>query len=186
MEKAKCLITDASGIAIEYVLMFKRPVLYLDDIDKVHNNKFMDFKDITTIDETIKKTAFLLQRSVRAKGNISDFVGHQGGDDFVVITRPKQAEEVAKFICSFFDSEILSALYRKEDLERGYILEVDRRRSVEEGSEVKAKFPLMAISLAGISTQKRDFADYFECMSAAAGVKKEAKQTAGSSYIIQE
>ena len=56
MEKAKCLITDASGIAIEYVLMFKRPVLYLDDIDKVHNNKFMDFKDITTIDETIKKT----------------------------------------------------------------------------------------------------------------------------------
>ena len=56
MEKAKCLITDASGIAIEYVLMFKRPVLYLDDIDKVHNNKFMDFKDITTIDQTIKKT----------------------------------------------------------------------------------------------------------------------------------
>mgnify|MGYP006093560203 CR=1 FL=1 len=54
MENAKYLITDASGIAIEYVLMFQRPVLYLDDVDKVHNNKFFEYEDQTTMDQKIK------------------------------------------------------------------------------------------------------------------------------------
>ena len=31
MERAKCLITDNSGIAIEYTLLFKKPVLYFDN-----------------------------------------------------------------------------------------------------------------------------------------------------------
>ena len=50
MEKAKCLITDASGISIEYLLLLKRPVLYLSDKDKIHNKDFLDFKDLKSID----------------------------------------------------------------------------------------------------------------------------------------
>ena len=45
MERSKCLITDASGISIEYLLLFKRPVLYLNSKDKIHNERFDDFKD---------------------------------------------------------------------------------------------------------------------------------------------
>ena len=40
MEKATCLITDSSGIAIEYMLVMKRPVLYFDEYDKIHNTEF--------------------------------------------------------------------------------------------------------------------------------------------------
>ena len=56
MEKAKFLITDASGIAIEYVLIFNRPVLYFDEVDKIHNNNFQAYKDLISIDQRIKDT----------------------------------------------------------------------------------------------------------------------------------
>ena len=54
MEKAQCLITDASGISIEYLLLFKRPVLYLNDKDKIHNSNYLDFKDFESIDVITK------------------------------------------------------------------------------------------------------------------------------------
>ena len=55
MEKAKCLITDSSGIAIEYIAILKRPVLYLDEFDKIHNNEFDDYSNLKTIDYKIKE-----------------------------------------------------------------------------------------------------------------------------------
>ncbi len=55
MENAKCLITDNSGIAIEFVLLFKKPVLYFEDIDKIHNIKFNDYKDLITMDQKVKE-----------------------------------------------------------------------------------------------------------------------------------
>ena len=54
MEKANCLITDSSGIAIEYMIIFKRPVLYLDEFDKIHNPEFSDYSSLKTIDNKIK------------------------------------------------------------------------------------------------------------------------------------
>ena len=56
MEKAKCLITDNSGIAIEFVLLFKRPTLYFEDIDKIHNTEFDNYKNLITIDQKVKDT----------------------------------------------------------------------------------------------------------------------------------
>jgi hypothetical protein len=54
MEKAKCLITDNSGIAIEYILLFKKPVLYFDDVDKIHNKEFDKYKNLQTMDNIVK------------------------------------------------------------------------------------------------------------------------------------
>lgn len=53
-EKAKCLITDTSGISIEFLLLMKRPVLYFDDFDKIHNNQFKNFQNLKTIDDIVK------------------------------------------------------------------------------------------------------------------------------------
>ena len=55
MEKAKCLITDNSGIAIEFIIILKRPVLYLDEFDKIHNTEFNNYSALKTIDYKIKK-----------------------------------------------------------------------------------------------------------------------------------
>ena len=55
MEKARCLITDSSGIALEYLILFKRPVLYLDEHDKIHNSEFKEFASFKTIDHTFRE-----------------------------------------------------------------------------------------------------------------------------------
>jgi len=54
MENAKCLITDNSGISIEYLLLFKKPVIFYDEFDKIHNDKFEKYKNIHTIEDKIK------------------------------------------------------------------------------------------------------------------------------------
>ena len=54
MQKAKCLITDNSGISIEYMMMFKKPVIYYDDFDKIHNEKFEMFKNLQPMEDFIK------------------------------------------------------------------------------------------------------------------------------------
>ncbi len=55
MEKARCLITDSSGIAIEYMIVMKRPVLYLDEYDKIHNSEFREHLGKKVLDHDIKK-----------------------------------------------------------------------------------------------------------------------------------
>ncbi len=64
MQRAKCLITDNSGIAIEYLIAFKKPVLYLDELDKVHNSELKDYVGFKTIDQTIKENfGYLFKKS---------------------------------------------------------------------------------------------------------------------------
>ena len=54
MQNAKCLITDNSGISIEYMMLFKKPVIFYSDFDKVHNESFEKFKGFIPIEDTIK------------------------------------------------------------------------------------------------------------------------------------
>ena len=54
MQNAKCLITDSSGIAIEFILLFKRPVLYFEGNDKIHNVEFNKYNDLVTMDQKVK------------------------------------------------------------------------------------------------------------------------------------
>jgi len=54
MQNAKCLITDNSGIAMEYTLILKRPVLYLDDKEKLHNSELIDYVNLINLEDNIK------------------------------------------------------------------------------------------------------------------------------------
>ena len=54
MQNAKCLITDNSGISIEYMMLFKKPVIFYSDFDKVHNENFEKFKSLIPIEDIIK------------------------------------------------------------------------------------------------------------------------------------
>lgn len=152
-------------------------------------NRFKVFNDrygLARGDEAIQKTANLLKQAVEEFGTESDFVGHQGGDDFVLILSPKHAKEIAEYVIRYFDAEIVKTLYRREDYDRGYTLDLDRRWIAETGEERMVKFPLLSISLAGIANAKRDFADYFDCMNAAVAAKKEIKKKVESAYMILE
>jgi len=55
MEKAKCLITDNSGIAIEFTLILKKPTLYYESKNKIHNSEFKKYKSLENFEDNVKK-----------------------------------------------------------------------------------------------------------------------------------
>ena len=54
LQNAKFLITDNSGISIEFLIMFKRPIIFYLNFEKIHNNKYDSFKNLKPIDDIIK------------------------------------------------------------------------------------------------------------------------------------
>lgn len=91
MEKAQCLITDSSGIAIEYMIIMKRPVLYFDEFDKIHNSEFKDYSNLETIDQKIKRNfGYSFKKSEFS--NIDDII------DRSKKKLHKQSSELEKFI----------------------------------------------------------------------------------------
>src|SRR5438132_40186 len=71
-------------------------------------------------DRAIVLTARVVLHAVQDIGSSQCFVGHIGGDDFVVVCSPDTAEAVATRIVERFDSSA-PALYDPDDREQGYI-----------------------------------------------------------------
>lgn len=126
-------------------------------------------------DRAIKLTADILIDSTNAYGNNGDFIGHIGGDDFVVITTPDKAIEVSKGIIKDFDIKI-KELYCKEDVDRGYIVTSNRQGQI-------MKFPLVSISLSIVTNEERELISHVQVAEIAAELKKKAKSLAGSVYV---
>ncbi|NLA87101.1 MAG: response regulator [Clostridiales bacterium] len=125
-------------------------------------------------DVAIKLTADILYDTA-AVGNSDSFMGHIGGDDFMVVVEPACAERICQETIEQFDQRI-SALYSKEDLEQGHIVTYNRQ-----GAETF--FPIMTISLAVVTNEKRSFTTHLEVSDIAAELKKKAKSMNGSVYI---
>jgi GGDEF domain-containing protein len=104
------------------------------------------------------------------------FVGHEGGDDFVVICDEVSWELYVQELIADFD-EGAGAFYNDEDRARGFIVASDR-----EGR--KRRFPIVAISVAVVTTSGRAFSHHAEIIEAVAEVKKAAKKSEGSSYVL--
>ena len=91
-------------------------------------------------DSVIRHTAYIISNTVKKYGNKNDFVGHIGGDDFVVVTTPKRERLIASESILDFN-RLTSFHYNANDRERGCIVAKDRKGKVVE-------MPLMSISVA--------------------------------------
>lgn len=150
-------------------------VIYCDlDNFKAFNDKY----GIAKGDDAIKLTADIFRDAAKKAGNSDDFVGHEGGDDFILLTTPDKAQAVADYITSIFDKQVRS-LYSQEDLNQGHIVAHARDGSIKE-------FPIMTISLAGVTNEQREIASYGEVTNIAAEVKKKAKAIEGSVFVMDK
>lgn len=118
----------------------------------------------------------LLADILRKSAVKSEFVGHIGGDDFIVICDYLEAEEYCEKVIGHFSERVLS-LYHKEDMDRGYIVSKNRRGITEE-------FPIAGLSVAGISNRIRNYKDMEAFSADIAELKKKCKRQAGSYYEI--
>jgi diguanylate cyclase (GGDEF)-like protein len=150
-------------------------VVYCDlDNFKAYN----DQKGFVRGDRLIQATARIIQDAVLAHDGSQGFVGHVGGDDFVVVVAPETAEPVAKSVCEGFDTA-RAEFYEPEDLERGFVRIEDRKGVLQD-------IPLVAISVGIASSARRAFAHYGEAVSVATEMKQFAKREPGSSYAIDQ
>lgn len=141
-------------------------------------DNFKAFNDVYGFkqgDRAIKLTSRILSGTLEWWEEEEDFLGHIGGDDFVVVLDPQRVGEFCQIVIDRFDLEI-KYLYNKEDLERGYILTTNRRGEWE-------KYPLVSISLACIDSNKRSVKSYSELAELAAELKKKAKSIKGSTVV---
>lgn len=146
----------------------ERMVLYFD-ID--HFKAYNDVYGFTNGDRVIR---FLTSILKDAGGGNRYFIGHIGGDDFIMITEPEKASALCDAVIRAFDEGILK-YYSAEDVQAGHI-KTKNRDGIEE------LFPLMTLSVAGVNT--RDYDDIYTLGEEAGRLKKICKQTAGSSKML--
>jgi GGDEF domain-containing protein len=169
------------GIAIENVLKkrieSKHPVAFcVVDLDNF--KAFNDRYGYAHGSEVIKETAKIIEASVKAKGTPDDFIGHVGGDDFVFITTPDLMRDVSNEIITLFDRRIPD-FYSAEDREKGYIAGKTRQG-------VDMKFPIMTISIAIVTNDRRTYNDPLEVSEVAAELKDYAKTIPKSIFVIDK
>ncbi len=148
-------------------------VLYLD------LNNFKAYNDIYGFesgDRILKATANLLVKLTIQNENSRDFIGHIGGDDFIIVTEFARAEELAGRIVKAFD-EIAPSFYGKEDRARGYIISTDRQSNIK-------KFPFLSIAIGIVHNMLRPLVSFAQVSNIGTELKKAAKNQENSSYIL--
>lgn len=145
---------------------------YIDlDKFKIFNDKY----GFAWGDRIIQETARIIIKAVEEKGSPEDFIGHIGGDDFVMITSPKAVEQTCKQIIKEFD-RFTKTLYNPQDQKRGYVAGKDRQ-----GKTIKAG--LMTISIGVVTNRQRKFTHVAEVAEIGAELKQYAKTKKGSNYV---
>ena len=146
---------------------------YLDlDNFKSYNDRYGYIR----ASELIKEAGQVIYDAVKRLNDPDAFVGHIGGDDFVVIINSMFAKTACQTIIHDFDA-MIPAYYSEEDRAAGAIDGVDRYG-------VPRRFPLITISIAVMNCQPGNYKTAAEIATAAAAVKDRVKESPGSNYII--
>ena len=128
-------------------------------------------------DDLIRQTARLIIETIHEKGKEDDFIGHIGGDDFVVVSHPGRAKVIAEEVIKRFDEKI-PLLYEEADRKKGFIISKDRLGREKE-------FGIVSISIGIVTNKYREFKHIGEVSSIGAELKKFAK-TFGKSIFVEE
>jgi len=147
-------------------------VCYID-LDKFKN--YNDKYGFEHGDEVIRETARILIRATREVGLPHDFIGHVGGDDFVIVTTPESVDNICKKIIADFEAASPS-FYNERDKKAGYIVALDRK-----GGEQKV--PLLSISIGVVTNEFRKIEHVAQIGELGAELKALAKSLERSNYI---
>lgn len=148
--------------------------MYLDiDRFKAYNDNY----GYSRGDEAICYLARILRDCSSRCGSSHDFIGHVGGDDFVLITDSSRSESLAWEIIEAFDSGVES-LHDQEDYKRGF-LEVETRAGAVE------KIPLITLTVALVVDARGRFQHPAQLSDLAAELKRYGKSLVGS-VVVKE
>ncbi len=167
------------NIAIERALNLRMAggehfaVCYADlDNFKAYNDRYGYIQG----SELIRATGEIIYDETLRCGGDGQFIGHVGGDDFVMVLAADRFEEVCRAVLDRFDREIV-AHYSPEDLAHGYLEGVDRYG-------IHRSFPIMTLSIAVLVCQQGEYNSAVDIARTAAEIKDHVKGQPGSNYFI--
>ena len=191
MERLKVLeslLLDASpltrlpgNIAIEMEIqkrLSEKKPFSLCHVDLDNFKPFADKYGYAWGSEVIKEVAQILTENVHTSELSGDFVGHVGGDDFIVITGAESAEEICKKIVEEFDQRSMR-FYSEKDRQKGFITGKDRQGQQQ-------TFPLVTMTIAVVTDDGSKFRGPLDMAKKAAELKEYAKTLPGSNYVKLE
>ncbi len=160
-------LTDArsglpSGRLIEDQLrrIIRRDNWELMDIRINHFEPFKEVYGFVAGDDVLRFTAMLMGEVVDALGTPNDFIGHPGGENFIIISSDQNGPTIRQRLKARFAEEVLTH-YNFMDREQGYILATSREGQAE-------KVPIMSIAIGHVSPSTQQFADIREITELAA------------------
>jgi DNA-binding response OmpR family regulator len=127
-------------------------------------------------DDVITLLASALKAAAADVGLPQAFIGHVGGDDFVVICAPDHVEFLTSRCLELFDRGVVD-LHDPEDARAGYMAIVDRQ-----GNE--RRYPIVSVSIGVAMTGRRHYADHRAIVAVATEMKVVAKARPGSAVAI--
>ncbi len=139
------------------------------DVRINHFEAFSDVYGFVAADNVIRFTTLLLGEVVDEFGAEEDFIGHPGGNSFVIITDAGKASQMVAAVKSRFREQVLSH-YNFIDREQGFIM------SVNDAGE-KEKTPLMSVSVGVVSPDEFSIADIREITELAAEERRKDMQS---------
>ncbi|HWC14089.1 MAG TPA: response regulator [Actinomycetota bacterium] len=144
------------------------------DIDNF--KAFNDYYGVLRGDQAIKLLSRCIFQAFDESETQDSFVGHVGGDDFVVIVEADGAALIAQRIIDLWDRWV-PTLYEIEDAERGYIKIADRQKRTH-------KFPAMTLSIGIATNLLTAFDSHIHAADVASEMKHVAKRDPQSSFAV--
>lgn len=145
-------------------------------VDVDNFKSFNDKYGFSRGDEVLRMIARVLINAIRSLRERGGYVGHVGGDDFVLCLPLSECEGTCAQIIGNFDL-IVPTFYNEEDRTRGYIDAQDRQGKV-------VRFPLMTLTLGVVPNEQGRLRHYGEASAIAAELKKHGKTLEGSNFVV--
>ncbi|MDI6786436.1 MAG: response regulator [bacterium] len=175
-------LTQLPGnIAIEYQirdrLKLGLPFAFMyADLDNF--KAFNDYYGYNRGDVAIKLLANIILIAVKKYGSANDFIGHIGGDDFIIITKKVESmEDICKDIIDGLKTSS-PELFEQKDRKKGYFETIDRRGN-------KKRFSAqLNLTIAVTSNQHVNFSNSLQISDTLAEIKRYGKQMEGSVFVV--
>jgi DNA-binding response OmpR family regulator len=136
----------------------------LMDVRLKHFEPFKEVYGFVAADDVLRFSAMLISEVVDEFGTTDDFIGHAGGDNFIIITSEEAARPITQRLQERFSQEVLSH-YSFLDREQGYIVAVGTDGQLQQT-------PLMMLAVGAVSPSQHDFADIREITELAAEARR--------------
>jgi GGDEF domain-containing protein len=144
------------------------------DLD--HFKEFNDRYSYYDGDRVIFIVSRILRDVVKGLSPEHGFVGHIGGDDFIMVLPLDRVQDVCGEVVGVFDA-LIPFQYNAQDRRAGYFFGKDRRGHLH-------RVPLMTLSIGIVTNERRRFSHPAEVSELATEMKSYAKTLPGSVFVV--